>query len=204
MPTTSDFWGKGVVTDDIVGGPARILVAQRSLSSYPELISDVLTLDTYQPVAPWVDLGHTSEPFESSEGFDETEWISQQQGRINVQVAQWNRNITVAFMQSRTNRVMDVVHEADGRTTNADGDEVVYFWDQPDITEWRLAAINLQESRAAGTNLTMDVFPKVKKAGADSTTSWDRDSAQMHSVELTPFPDTGVPLNANWYRITQL
>lgn len=204
MPTTSDFWRTGSNEDNVLGGPARILVAERATSSYPELISEVLDLSTYQPVAPWVDIGLTSEPFAISDGFESTDWISQQLGKINVQVGTWNRTITVTLMESKRNAVMDIAHEAFGRTTNADGDEVVYFWDQSDVTEWRMAAINLQESGSAGSNITMDVFPNVKRSGSDSETAWDRNNPQTHSLEVTPFPDTGVPNSANWYRISQI
>lgn len=202
--TTADFWRLGTEESNIVGGPARILVSERSVTSYPELISDVLNLDTYQPVTNWFDLGHTMTPLVSTSGFDTTNWVSQQAGIINVQVGNWNRAVTVTFMESKNNKVMDFVHEADGRTTNSDGDQVEYFWDKPATTEWRMVAINLKEDGTAGSNIIMDVFPFVKRSGADSETSWDRGNAQGNSVEMKPFPDTGVPFDASWYRITQL
>lgn len=203
MTTTSDFWKKGVSVDNVYGGPARILVAKRSTTAYPEVISDVLDLSTYDPAGTWQDIGHTSTPFASTSGFDTTEWVSQQAGIINTQVGNWNRAITVSMMESRNNLVMDVVHEQDGRTSNSDGDQVEYFWDQPDTTEWRVVAMNLQENKTAGQNIIMDVFPNCKRSGADSEMSWDRDNPQANSVELKPFPDEGVPLTSNWYRITQ-
>lgn len=204
MASTSDFWRLGTNEGDIVGGPARILVSQRSVTTYPLLISDVLNLNTYQPQTNWFDLGHTMAPFVSTSGFDTQNWVSQQQGVINVQVGSWNRAITVTFMESKNNKVMDFVHEADGRTLNSDGDQVEYFWDKPATTEWRLVAINLKEEGTAGSNIIMDVFPFVKRSGADSETSWDRGNPQGHSVEMKPFPDTGVPFDASWYRVTQL
>jgi hypothetical protein len=204
MPSEADFLRLATELTNVVGGPARILVAQRSATTYPELISDVLNLSTYQPVSPWVDLGHSSTPFAASDGFDTTEWVSQQGGIINTQIGNWNRTIAVTLMESRNNDVMDVVHEADGRVTNTDGDEIVYFWDKAEVTEWRVAALNLQTSKTAGSNIIMDVFPNAKRSGSDSETAWDRDNAQTHSVELRPFPDPGVPFDANWYRITQL
>ncbi len=201
---TSDFWRKGSTEDNIVGGPVRILAAKRSTSSYPELISEVINLATYDAVSPWQDLGLSTEPFAFSDGFETTDWISQQLGKINVQVGTWNRTIGVTLMEGKLNFLMDVVHEADGRTANTDGDEVVYFWDKSDVEEWRVVGINLQEKVAAGSNIIMDVFPRAKRSGADSETAWDRNNPQTHTVEFTPFPDDGVPLNANWYRITQL
>jgi hypothetical protein len=204
MGTKAQFWNLGTETDDVQGGPARVLAAPYATSTYPELISEVLDLDTYLPVAPWVDLGHTSEPFESTHGFDTAEWISQQQGRINTQVTQWNRTVTVTFMEGRNDDMMDIVHSLDNRDSNADGDSRVYGWDRSDTTEYRLAALNLQENRADGRNITMDVFPKVKRSGADSTFAWSREDAQTHSVELTPFPDPQTPFEANWYRLQQL
>jgi len=111
-----------------------VLVAERSVVAYPDLISDVLNLNTYDPAANWTDLGHTSTPFNFSDGFDTTNWVSQQAGIINVQIGNWNRTINVTFMETKNNKVMDVVHEADGRATNSDGDEIAYFWDKPDVT----------------------------------------------------------------------
>lgn len=203
MADTANFWRLGADRENVVGGPARILVSERSVTSYPELISDVLNLSTYQPQTNWFDLGHTSEPFASTDGFDTTEWESQQAGIIDTQVGNWNRSISVSFMESKNNKVMDVVHEADGRALNPDGDQVEYFWDKPDVTEWRVVAIHLAEKGTAGQNIIMDVFPNAKRSGGDSETAWDRGSPQAHSVELRPFPDPGVPFDANWYRITQ-
>jgi len=201
---TSDFWNNGVNEAKVLGGPARVIVALKSATTYPELISDVLNLTTYQPQANWTDVGHTSEPFNISDGFETTEWISQQAGRINIQVGNWNRTITFTMMQTLTDKVMDLAHEADGRTTNADGDTVEYFWDKPEVTEWRVAALHLVEGASAAANLVMDVFPNCKRSGADSETAWDRGNPQTASVEMTPLPDEDAPYNANWYRIREL
>lgn len=203
MTSTSDFWRKGVDDDQILGGPARILVAKRSLTTYPEKISDVLSLATYDPAANWHDLGHTTEAFNIADGFDTTDWISQQLGRINVQVGSWNRSISVTLGETDNDWVMDVAHEAYGRTVNADGDEVIYFWDKSDVTEYRVAAIHLAEGQTAGQNIVMDVFPRCKRSGADSATAWDRGAQQVATLEMTPFPDENVPNSANWYRIRQ-
>ena len=203
MTTTSDFWTKGVDRDNVLGGPARVLVAKRSLTTYPEKISDVLSLATYDPATNWHDLGHTTEPFDIADGFDTTDWISQQLGKINVQVGTWNRTIGVTLMETDNDWVMDVAHESDGRTVNADGDEVIYMWDKSDVVEWRVAAIHLAEGQSAGVNIVMDVFPNCKRSGADSTTSWDRSNPQLATLEMTPFPDENVPNDANWYRIRQ-
>lgn len=200
---TSDFWTKGVSRDNVLGGPARVLVSEHSVTSYPELISDVINLSTYDPATNWYDLGHTSEPFVIRDGFDTTEWVSQQLGIINVQVGTWNRTITVTLMETDRDKVMDVAHEADGRTTNSDGDEVIYMWDKSDVTEWRLAAIHLAEEGTSGQNIVMDVFPRCKRSGADAETSWDRGNPQTASLEMVPFPDEDVPYDANWYRIRQ-
>jgi len=67
-----NFWQEGVNEGNIVGGPARVLVSKRSVTTYPELISDVLDLTTYQPQADWYDVGHTSEAFANTSGFDTT------------------------------------------------------------------------------------------------------------------------------------
>jgi hypothetical protein len=204
MVTQSDFWNKGVDEDKILGGPARVLVSRKSVTTYPELISEVLNLTTYDPATNWLDVGHTSEPFNMTDGFETTEWISQQAGRINVQVGNWNRTISVTLMQTLTNTVMDLAHEADGRTTNADGNTVEYFWDKPEVTKWRVAAIHLVEDASAAANIVMDVFPFCKRSGADSETAWDRGNPQTASLEMTPLPDEDVPYNANWYRIREL
>jgi len=204
MPTTADFWTTGVNEAKVLGGPARIIVALKSATTYPELISDVLNLTTYQPATNWTDVGHTSEPFNISDGFETTEWISQQAGRINIQIGNWNRNITFTMMQTLTDKVMDLSHEAQGRTTNADGDTVEYFWDVSEVTSWRVAAVHLVEGATAGSNIVMDVFPNCKRSGADSETAWDRGNPQTASIEMTPLPDEDAPLNANWYRIRQL
>lgn len=203
MATKADFWRMGTNRDNVIGGPARILISKRSETTYPELISDVLDLSTYAPQANWYDLGHTSEPFENTSGFDSQEWVSQQAGIINLQVGNWTRSISVTFMETDNTKVMDVVHEADGRAVNADGDEVIYMWDKTDVTEWRLVAVNLQEGQADGQNIIMDVFPRVKRSGSDATTSWDRENSQTHGTEFQPFPDPDVPYDANWYRIRQ-
>jgi len=203
MPTTAEFWNQGTEEANIVGGPARILVAARATQAYPELISDVINLSTYAAQSGWTDLGHSSTPFAQTSGFDTTEWESQQAGIINIQVGNWNRTITVSLMESRNDKVMEVVHEAGGQTANADGDDVKYMWDKSDITEWRVVAINLEEAGTAGSNIIMDVFPFCKRSGADAETAWDRGNPQVHSLELRPFPDSGVPNQANWYRISQ-
>lgn len=204
MGTKAEFWSKGVTTGDVQGGPARVLATPYAGSTYPELISEVIDLDTYEPVSPWVDLGHTSEAFESTDGFDTAEWISQQIGKINTQITQWNRTISVTFMEGRNDTMMDIVHSPDNRDANADGDARVYFWDRTDTTEYRIVAINLQDNRADGSNITMDVFPRVKRSGADSTVAWSREEPETHAVELEPLPASDVPFQANWYRISQL
>jgi len=203
MTTTSDFWTRGVDRDNVLGGPARVLVSDHSVTSYPETIGDVLDLSTYDPATNWYDLGHTSEPFNIRDGFDTTEWVSQQLGIINVQVGNWNRTITVTLMETDRDKVLYVAHEADGRTTNADGDEVVYFWDKSDVTEWRVAALHLIEGQSDRVNIVMDVFPRCKRSGADAETAWDRGNPQTASLEMVPFPDEDVPYDANWYRIRQ-
>lgn len=200
---TSNFYTKGVNRANILGGPARIIVAKRSLTTYPEKISDVLDLSTYDPATNWHDVGHTSEPFEISDGFDTTDWISQQLGRINVQVGNWNRTISFTAMEMDNDWAMDLAHEAYGRTTNSEGDELIYFWDQSSVTEWRVAALYKDEQGADGSNIIMDVFPCCKRSGADSTTAWDRENPQTAPVEMVPFPDEDVPNSANWYRIRQ-
>jgi len=198
-----NFWQEGVNEGNIVGGPARVLVSKRSVTTYPELISDVLDLTTYQPQADWYDVGHTSEAFANTSGFDTTNWVSQQSGIINVQVGNWNRRISLTLMEGRNNTVMDLVHEAEGRTSNSDGDEVEYFYDKSNITEWRVAAISLQESEVAGENMIMDVFPFCKRSGADSETSWSRSDPQTHTLEMIPFPEPDAPYDASWYRVSQ-
>ncbi len=203
MATVADFWTAGVDDTEVVGGPARILASKRSLTTYPELISDVLNLTTYAAQTSWFDLGHTTEPFTSSDGFDATDWESQQAGIINSQVGNWNRTIAVTLMQTKTDDVMDLAHETAQRTTNAEGDEVEYFQDAADVTEYRVVAINLDSRFDAGANLTMDVFPRCKRTGADSETAWGRGDPQTHTLEMKPLPDVGVPNDANWYRITQ-
>jgi hypothetical protein len=200
---TSDFYTRGVNDDNVLGGPVRIIVAQKSLTSYPEQISDVLDLSTYDPQTNWHDLGHTSEPFESSHGFDTTEWESQQLGVIDVQVGKWNRQFTVSLMEADNDYVRDLALEAYGRTTNADGDEVEYYWDQSDVTRWRVAALYLEEDGTAGENIVMDVFPNAKLSGDDVTLAWDRNNPQAISVTMRPFPDGDVPNKANFYRIRQ-
>lgn len=203
MATTADFWSQGVNDDNVVGGPARILVADKSTVAYPNLIRDVINLETYEAQTGWHDVGHTSEPFVNTEGFDTTEWESQQSGIINLQVGNWNRSISFTLMESRRDKVADLVHEATGRTTNDDGDEVEYFYDKSNVTEWRVAAINLMEDETAGQNLTMDVFPRCKRSGADSEMNWSRSDPQTHTLEMRPFPDTDVPNDASWYRISE-
>jgi hypothetical protein len=203
MPTTSDFWTVGVNDSNVVGGPARILVAQRSLSTYPELISDVLDLTTYNPQSGWEDVGHTSEPFTNTSGFDTSDWLSQQAGRINVQIGTWNRTISITPMEGMRDIVMDVVHQPE-RSTNADGDTVEHMWDRPDVTEWRVVAINIQENKADAANIVMDVFPRCKRSGGDSETGWTRSEPQTHTLEMIPFPDVDVPYNSNWYRIREI
>lgn len=199
----SDFYTKGVSRANVLGGPARVIISKRSLTTYPEKISDVLDLTTYEPAANWHDVGHTSEPFEISDGFDTTDWISQQLGRINVQVGNWNRTISFTAMEMDNDWAMDLAHEAYGRTVNGDGDEVIYFRDQSNVTEWRVAALFKDEQGVAGKNIVMDVFPCCKRSGADSTTAWDRDNPQTATIEMVPFPDESVPNSANWYRIRQ-
>jgi hypothetical protein len=201
--STSDFWRKGTDREKVVGGPARILVSQRSVTTYPETIGAVLNLTTYEPMPNWFDMGHTSTPFTNTSGFDTTQWVSQQAGIIDIQIGNWNRTLGVTFIESKNEKVMDLVHEADGRTVNADGDEVIYMWDKPDVTEWRVVAIHLDEKGTSGKNIIMDVFPNCKRSGADAETSWDRENPQGNSVEMIPFPDPDVPYDANWYRITQ-
>jgi hypothetical protein len=197
----SDFYQAGVTTADVVGGPARVLVADPSVTTYPHQISDILNFATYAPQSGWTDIGHTNEPFTSTDGFETTDWISQQIGRINIQVGTWNRTISVSPMQ-KSEIVMDLVHQAVAdRYTNDDGDKITYFWDEPEVSEWRMVAIHLNPNTLL---LTADIFPRVKRNGSDAEMAWDRENAQAHATEFTPLPDDDVPNNANWYRIEQL
>lgn len=194
------FYQEGVNTEEVIGGPARILVADKNTVTYPLAIQDVLNFATYQPETGWIDAGHTNEPFTSTDGFETTDWISQQVGRINIQVGTWNRTISVSFME-KTEIVMDLVHEAvEDRVVNGDGEKVTYFWDKSEVKEWRMVAIHLNGN---SNLLTMDVFPRVKRSGADAETAWDRENAQVHATEFSPLPDDEVLNSANWYRIEQ-
>lgn len=200
MPASDNFYSLGVNSDNVVGGPARVLVADPSVTTYPQQISDIINLTTYLAQTGWTDIGHTSEPFESTDGFETTDWISQQLGRINIQVGTWNRTISITAMQ-KDEVVMNLIHEAvEDRVTNPDGDKVTYFWDKPETREWRMVAIHFNSNDSL---LTADVFPRVKRSGADATTAWDRSNPQTHGSEFTPLPDTAVPYQANWYRIEE-
>lgn len=199
--SSSEFYQTGVTTDDVIGGAARILVADPNLVTYPTAIADVLNFTTYQAQAGWIDVGHTNEPFEATDGFDTTDWISQQVGRINIQVGTWNRTISVSMMQ-KSEIVMDLVHEAvEARVTNPAGEKITYFWDKPEVKEWRMVAVHLNSNADL---LTMDVYPRVKRSGADATLAWDRENAQTHATEFTPLPDSEVLNDANWYRIEEV
>lgn len=195
-----DFYRKGVDTEGVIGGPARILVADPTVMSYPTQMSEVIDFSTYQPMAGWIDVGHTSEPFESTNSFDTTDWISQQIGRINIQVGTWTRTISVTFMESRNQKVMDLVHQVDSRETNGAGELVTYFVDAADVSEWRMVAMHLD---AKSDRITMDVFPRIKRSGADATTAWDRENPQTHGTEFSPLPDPDMDQQANWYRLEE-
>ena len=117
MATVADFWSTGVSDNNVVGGPARVLASKKSLTTYPTEISDVLNLETYEAQTNWFDVGHTTEPFNITDGFEVTDWESQQTGIINQQVGNWNRSISITVMESKNNDVMDMVHETAQRTT---------------------------------------------------------------------------------------
>jgi hypothetical protein len=202
MPT-SDFWTKGSDVDNVVGGPARILVSERSATTYPELISEIIDLSTYDPMTGWSDVGHTSEPLNIADGFETTEWVSQQLGIIDIQTGNWNRSLSFTMMEVERDIVMRLAHEGTTEAANADSDMVQYFWDKSCVTEWRVAAISMVDGCATSPLLICDIFPRAKRSGADSETSWDRTNPQTASVELTPLPDDNVPNDANWYRIRQ-
>lgn len=204
MTTENDFYRQGVTTSYVIGGPGRVLVAATTVS-YPLKIADVINFSTYAPQANWFDLGHTSEPFTSTEGFETTDWISQQIGKINIQVGTWNRTIGITFLESKNTKVFDVVHETAERVTDPTGsaptEQVSYHWDKPEVTEWRMAVLHYDFST---NKVTMDVFPRIKRSGADSEMAWDRGNPQAHGTEFVPLPDSDVPNTANWYRIEQL
>ena len=200
MAAIDNFYKLGVDDAKVYGGPARVLMAL-STTTYPLRIQDVLNFTTYQPQTGWFDLGHTNEPFTSTNSFDTTDWISQQVGRINIQVGNWDRTIGVTFMESLNTYVMDIVHSADVRESNVDGDRVTYFTDLPDVDEFRLVAAFYDRRR---NRLVMDVFPRVKRSGADAETAWDRENPQAHGTEFAPLPDSNIPNSPNWYRIEEV
>ena len=205
MATVDDFYRTGVDSDNVVGGPARIMIVKRADLTYPVDISDVIDLTTYQPVGLWQDAGLTQEAFAMTNSFETTDWPSQQLGVINIQVGDWTRNVSTSFMETLGDKIMEFVHErVSSEVTPGDADTVDYFGDVTDVTEWRVAALYLNKNKAGGENIIMDVFPRVKRGGDEASVEWSRTDAQIHTTSWRPLPEPEAPHQASWYRITQI
>jgi len=144
----------------------------------------------------------TLDPFQQSFGFDSSEWVTQQLGPINQQVSTWRRRISTRFAED-TAFVRQVVHEGDtlasqGLATNADSDNMLWYYNKQDVTEYTLAVLFLDEATG---KIRATVYPRVKRSGSDSVTAWDRDNPRGHQVEWEALPDPEVPNNASAYDI---
>ena len=185
-------------TDDgfIVIGPARILMATRSGVTYADALADVINKSTYAAVSPWFDVGHTSTPFEVSSGFSNVEAESQQAGTIDLGVGNWTHTARTTFMEENET-VREVVGLA-AATENSAGERVQQMVNEDYVTEYRIAALYLNESTQ---KMEGDLIHKAKWTGSDSTTAWSRGDTKVRPIEWRLFPDEEATDNAVYTHI---
>ena len=180
----------------LLAGPVRILMAARADSSYADQLSDIISKTTYDPVSPWFDVGHTSTPFELSDGFDTNEFESQQAGVIDQGVGNWTRMARTTLSQE-SETIRSVVGFASA-TENADGERLQAMVNQDYVTPYRIAALYLNELTG---KIEGDLIHFAKLSGSDSTSSYGRGETKGRPIEWRCFPDEDAGSNAVYHHI---
>jgi len=185
-------------TDDdfIRQAPVRILMAERSATTYADAIGDIISKTTYDPVSPWFDVGHTNADLELSTGFATIDAESQQAGIIDLGVGTWTHTLRTSFMEES-----ETIREVMGfgtATENAAGERLQAMINQDFVTEYRIAALRLDEETG---KIEGDLIHKAKWSGADATTAWGRGTLKVRPVEWSCFPDEDAPDNAVYHYI---
>ena len=182
--------------DFLLAGPVRVLMAPRATSSYADQLSDIISKTTYDVVSPWFDVGHTSTPFELSTGFATNEFESQQAGVIDQGVGNWTHMARTTLVQE-SETIRAVVGFA-AATENADGERLQAMINQDYVTEYRIAALYLDETTG---KIEGDIIHKAKWSGSDSTTSYGRGETKTRAIEWRCFPDEDAGSNAVYSHI---
>jgi len=179
-------------TDDstVIMGPARVLLAEHSESSYADSIDDIINFATYAAISPWVDIGHTTGPFEITSGFSVADIESQQFGVVTQGNAQWAHMARTTLAEEREG--IRTFMSMGLATENASGERVQNQVSEDFVTLYRIAALYLDNTteRVEG-----DIIHKAKWSGADSLTAWARGGQKIRPVEWTLFPDDDIPNN---------
>lgn len=183
---------RGTKSEVVIKVP-RILVQKRSsyLTSYPLAISDIISLSTYDPVVAygWQDVGLTIQPLTESEGFDKTDIVTQQFGKINVRKSDYAR--TLAFAPAEQNRLTrELAKAGTGYSDNAVTKERrMFFTNTKDETVWRVAVVDFNDETE---KVNASVFPYVKRSGDSSERVWDKDNAQDYPISYDVFTDAQI------------
>lgn len=189
--------------DDVKVKVPRILVQLRSsyLTSYPLYLTDVIDVATYDPnvLYGWQEVGLTIQPVTGGEGFDKTEIVTQQMGRINVRKSDYTR--TLAFAPAEQNYLTrQLAKGAVDLNDDASREERrVFYTNTKDETVWRVAVLNFDDETL---NIDCTIFPRVKRAGDSSERVWDKDNPQDYPIAYEVFTDPQI-LDANGEEVAE-
>ena len=178
--------------DSIKIGPARVFISNYDTVEPPTQLADVVSLSTYDAAAGWTSLGDTIEPIAMSHGWATVEVRTQQHGRVQDYVGDYNARITTTFAE-RTAAVKAAIMGIDLTTaTNAASENITYYTVTKQLRERRLAVLHLDETRPSPFALMMTIFPKVKRSGSDSEWTWDTDNQQGFPAEWNVYADEDI------------
>lgn len=171
----------------------RVLVQKRSSypTTYPLSISDLISLSTYDPNVGngWQDVGLTIQPMTESDGFDKTDIVTQQHGKINVRKGDYARTLAFApAEQALLSR--QLAKGATGYNDDAVLEERrVFYTNVKSETVWRAALVNFDDETG---KIDASIYPYIKRSGDASERAWDKDNAQDYPITFEVFTDPNI------------
>lgn len=171
----------------------RVLVQKRSsyLTTYPLKLSEVINLSTYDPnvTCGWQDVGLTIQPQTESEGFDKTDIVTQQHGKINVRKGDYTRTLAFAPAE-QTLLSRRLAKGATGYNDNAVLKERrVFYTNAKTETPYRAAILNFDSETG---KIDASIYPFIKRSGDSSDRVWDKGAPQDYPISFEVFTDPQV------------
>ena len=161
-----------------------------SSNTAPSALAHLINMTTYDPNATygWVDLGLTGEPTSIVEGFDASEWESQQFGRLKTQLTLWNRMVKTELIEW-TNNIRQLIRESSTPAgAGASGQTRINYPERVSVPFRRLAVLHMRDDG----RIIAHIFPSVQWSGADIESTLARDNPQRVPIEWRAYVDDNI------------